>query len=247
MYYIDKDTGKIYVANNEDYWYDTETYIQIEPRSKKSLARLWYGWKDFAQGGVNEVGLFFDGAVTPEQEIPDTFKKIKGNLGDDILASCKTVEEAIAYIEQRKIGLKNAHMMFGDANGKAVVIEWVNGEQKIIEIKDNRLIMTNFLLADTTQENHTCPRYNAIEKEIGRIEKEKKTIDIKTIGNTMARAVQVPQQDKEGRTGGTLYTSVINITDMQFVLVYKMDNKKITILDLNSEFEKRKKRKIKLD
>lgn len=246
LYYVDKATGKIYVANNEDYWYNTETYIQIEPRSKKSLARLWYGWKDFAQGGVNEAGLFFDGAVTPEQEIPKTFKKIKGNLGDAILASCKTVEEAIAYIEQRKIGLPNAHIMFGDATGNAVVIEWVNGEQKIVKIEDNRLIMTNFLLADTSKGSHPCYRYDAIQKEIKRFEKEEKPLDLKTIGNTMARAVQVPQQDKEGKTGGTLYTSFINITDMEFVLVYKMDNKKITRLDLKSEFKKTKKRKIKL-
>lgn len=247
LYYVDNNTGKIYIANNEDYWYDTEAYIQIEPRSKKALARLWYGWKDFAQGGINEAGLFFDGAVTPEQEIPKTFKKIKGNLGDAILASCNTVEEAIAYIEQRQIGLTNSHIMFGDASGNAVVIEWVNGEQKIITIEDNHLIMTNFLLTDTSQGSHPCPRYNAIQKEIERIEKEQASIDLLTIGNTVARAVQVPRQNPEGKTGGTLYTSFINITDMEFVLVFKIDNTKITRLDLKSEFEKTKKRKIELE
>lgn len=28
------------------------------------LIDLWYGWKNFGQGGVNEKGLFIDGAVT---------------------------------------------------------------------------------------------------------------------------------------------------------------------------------------
>ncbi|HMR41129.1 MAG TPA: hypothetical protein PKA90_11930 [Ignavibacteria bacterium] len=65
IYYIDKITGNIYVANNEDYWYDTDAYIQIMPGSENEFARLWYGWDDFAQGGINEHGLFFDGAVTP--------------------------------------------------------------------------------------------------------------------------------------------------------------------------------------
>ena len=71
IYYVDPSTGKIYVANNEDYWYDTKAYIQIEPGSGSEYARLWYGWDRFAQGGVNAQGLFFDAAVTPEQEIPE--------------------------------------------------------------------------------------------------------------------------------------------------------------------------------
>ena len=65
LYYVDANTGKIYVVNNEDYWYDVEAYIQIVPGKGNKLARLWYGWDDFAQGGINEAGLFFDGAVTP--------------------------------------------------------------------------------------------------------------------------------------------------------------------------------------
>lgn len=59
LYYVDPHTGKIYVANNEDYWYDVDSYIQIVPGSRNKLARLWYGWDDFAQGGINEAGLFF--------------------------------------------------------------------------------------------------------------------------------------------------------------------------------------------
>ena len=110
LYYIDQKTGKIYVINNEDYWLDTEAYIEIVPKSRKGMARLWYGWDDFAQGGVNEAGLFFDGAVTPETKIPEGFHGPKRNLGDDILATCKTVQEAIDYLEKKKIALTNAHI-----------------------------------------------------------------------------------------------------------------------------------------
>ena len=70
IYYFDSISSKIYVANNEDFWYDTKAYIQINPRTKSKLARLWFGWDDFAQGGINEAGLFFDGAVTPVDSIP---------------------------------------------------------------------------------------------------------------------------------------------------------------------------------
>ncbi len=247
IYYVDQTTGKIYVANNEDYFYNTDAYIQILPRSKKKLARLWYGWNDFAQGGVNEAGLFFDGAVTPNQKVPEGYKGPKGNLGDRILANCKTVEEAIAYLEKEKVALNNAHMLFGDRSGDAVVVEWVNGQKKMVAIENNRLVMTNFNLSDTPSDQISCPRYLAIEKEIDRLETTKTPIDLKMVGNAVAKAVQVPVKNAEGKEGGTLYTSFINITDMKFVLAYKLDNSKVTQLDLNQEFSKGKKRKIALE
>ena len=71
-------------------------------------------------------------------------------------------------------------------------------------------------------------------------------IDMRAIGNTMAAAVQVPRAIEENRVGGTLYTTFMNISDMEFMLVYKLDNNKITRLDLKEEFGKGKKTRIKL-
>lgn len=102
LYYIDKATGKIYVVNSEDFWLDVDAYIQIEPKSKNNFARLWYGWDNFAQGGINEKGLFFDAAVTPEQERIKGYGNPKNNLGDNILASCTTVEDALKFLEKEK-------------------------------------------------------------------------------------------------------------------------------------------------
>lgn len=48
LYYTDTTTEKIYAVNSEDYWLDVEAYIQIEPKSKKKFARLWYGWDNFS-------------------------------------------------------------------------------------------------------------------------------------------------------------------------------------------------------
>ncbi len=247
VYYIDSATGKIYVANNEDYWYDVDAYIQIEPKSKNKLARLWYGWNNFAQGGINEAGLFFDGAVTPLQQKIKGAKKYKGNLGNELLAKCKTVEEALEFLKNNKIGLPDAHMMLGDASGNAVVLEWIDGIEKIISIENNQLIMTNFLLADPSIGNHPCPRYNAIQSAIEKMETNESPIDFLSVGRTIGPAVQVPQKDKEGKTGGTLYSSFINISDMEFILIYKIDNKKITKLNLNEEFLNTKPKKIALE
>jgi len=246
LYYIDSSSGKIYVVNNEDYWYDAEAYIQINPASRNKLARLWYGWDDFAQGGINEAGLFFDGAVTPEQDIPGGNRGPKGNLGDDILARCHTVNEALQFLEERDIALSNAHMMLGDASGHAVVVEWMEGRRNIVPLANNRLIMTNFLLSDPGLGNHPCPRYESINKGLDQMEAGDQPIDMRSLGKPMAAAVQVPRVMEENRVGGTLYTTFINISDMEFMLVYKLDNNKITRLDLKEEFGNGKKTRIKL-
>jgi len=244
---VDPHTGKIYVANNEDYWYDVEAYIQILPSSGKKLGRLWYGWDNFAQGGINEAGLFFDGAVTPEQEVPEGTHGPKGNLGDELLARCRTVDEALDMLEKKEITLNNAHMMLGDATGHAVVVEWMDGQRKIIPIKNNRLIMTNFLLADPSRGNHPCSRHRAIEKHLDGLEESNQPVDLRAIGNALAVAVQVPREAEDGRVGGTLYSSFINISDMDFVLVYQLDSTKITRIDLNEAFKEGKKKRINLN
>lgn len=247
FYYIDKTTGKIYFVNNEDYWYNVNAYIQINPKSKNEFARLWYGWDDFAQGGINEFGLLFDGAFTPNQKLPNGYHNPEGkNIGDEILATCKTVDEAVDFLEKEKIAITEGHIMFGDKSGNAVVVEWVNGERKIVQKIDNMLIATNFLLSDTSAGNYPCPRYQSIELKLNQLNESTDSLDLKKIGNAIAGAVQIPQKDEKGNLGGTLYTSFINVSDMEFTLVYQLDNSRITKFDLKKEFEKTHKQKIKL-
>jgi len=246
LYYLDSATGKIYVANNEDYWYSTKPYMEIVPKSKNQYARLWYGWDNFAQGGVNEFGLFFDGAATPEEPAIDGYSMPKGNLGDRILSKCKTVNEAIDLLEQEKVALTNGHIVLGDKSGNAVVVEWVGGKRNLVFIKDNVLMATNFLLTDTSKGNYPCQRYNAMEKDITHIRENNETVDLKRIGNVVAKAVQVPLKNEDNQTGGTLYSTFINITDMELFLIYKLDNSKASHFDLTKEFNNNKKRTIKL-
>ncbi|WKN30393.1 carcinine hydrolase/isopenicillin-N N-acyltransferase family protein [Porifericola rhodea] len=247
LYYVDKKSGKIYVANHEDYWYDVKAYLRVIPAKKNKLARLWYGWDDFAQGGINEAGLFFDGAVTPEEERPEGYHPPKGNLGDELLANCKNVEEALNFLESRKIALNNAHMMLGDQNGQAVVVEWVRGKKQLVWLEEStHLTMTNFHLSTTPDDDVVCPRYQAIEQAIEQMENSVTDIDLLNVGNTLAGAAQPARANQEGKLGGTLYSSFINLTDMEFYLVYQLDNNKVTRLMLNEVFEENKRKKIRL-
>ncbi|MDO5986702.1 carcinine hydrolase/isopenicillin-N N-acyltransferase family protein [Flavivirga amylovorans] len=246
LYYVDSKTGKIYVVNSEDYWLDVDAYIQIEPRSKNEFARLWYGWDNFAQGGINDKGLFFDAAVTPEKKKIKGYRNPKNNLGDKILAHCSTVEEALVFLEKEKIALNKSHMMFGDKTGKAVVVEWINGERMLHWIEDNKLIMTNYLLSEPEAGNYPCNRYESIENRILELENNEAEINLLKVGNTFGQAGQPARELENGRVGGTVYTSFIDITDNKFFLSYKLSNKNVIQLDLNTEFEKSKQQKIKL-
>lgn len=240
LYYVDAKTGKVYAANNEDYWYNVTAYLKIIPHADNKPARLWYGWDNFAQGGINEAGLFFDGATTPDEQ------KVKGytapgrkrNLGDEILAECSTVGQALDYLEQHKIALTDGHLLFGDKTGRATVVEWVNGKRNLVDIKDHVLMATNFLLTDKEKGNYPCMRYDAMQTAVNSLKDSSGQVSLKQIGNVLAKAVQPKRKDSKGKEYGTLYSSFINITDMEFILVYQLDNTKVTRLDLNAEFLK---------
>jgi hypothetical protein len=107
--------------------------------------------------------------------------------------------------------------------------------------------MTNFLLSDTSQGNYPCPRYQSIENQLDLLEESDQAVDLRAIGNAIAGAVQVPQTTEENRVGGTLYSSFICISDMEFVLVYQLDNSKITRLDLKEVWKEGSKKKIELE
>ena len=246
LYYVDSITGKIYAINSEDYFLDVDAYIQIEPKSKNKFARLWYGWDNFAQGGINEKGLFFDAAVTPEQERIKGYGNPKNNLGDKILAYCSTVDQALNFLEKESIALNKSHLMFGDKTGKAVIVEWINGEKQLHWIEDNELIMTNFLLSEPEAGNYPCYRYDSIEKRIYELEDNRGEINLLKVGNTFGQAVQPARALENGQIGGTVYTSFIDITDNKFFLSYKLSNENVIQLDLNTEFTKSKRRKIEL-
>ena len=60
---------RVWVGNNED-WFDLDAKYWYEPAGKKeTYDAVFFGFKGegkFAQGGMNEAGLFFDGLYIEE-------------------------------------------------------------------------------------------------------------------------------------------------------------------------------------
>ena len=149
-------------------------------------------------------------------------------------------------METEKFAVNQSHFLIGDATGRAVIVEWIAGKQHIIERDGNSLVATNFLINAPEEGNYPCPRYNAIESGVAALEASGTEVTLKSIGQTVAGAVQVAQDWDQGRMGGTLYTGFFDITDLKMVLVPRLDNSKAIHLNLKELFTKNKKQRINL-
>jgi penicillin V acylase-like amidase (Ntn superfamily) len=96
--------GKTYLGSNEDSWQvgSRITFVNAPPGK---LGALYVSYKDFfAQGGMNEAGLAFDGLTIYKANIKvDSLKKNVTNFRvfiRDIMQNCKTVEDVRKYASQ---------------------------------------------------------------------------------------------------------------------------------------------------
>jgi choloylglycine hydrolase len=80
-------------------------------------------------------------------------------------------------------------------------------------------------LSDTTAGNHPCYRYEFINKNIVELESTSNEINLLQISNTFKMLFKLLNKLKRTKSV-ELYTGVINIGVMEFVLSYKLSNEK---------------------
>ena len=57
--------GEIALGGNNEDWEDPNTIMWLEPPAEGAYGRAYFGFLNrWPQGGVNDQGLFFDGAAT---------------------------------------------------------------------------------------------------------------------------------------------------------------------------------------
>ena len=120
------------------------------------------GWKNkdrhFPQGGMNDRGLFYDGATAENVVVPPDSGKPRyhTNLIFKAMEECSTVEEVLQLFEQYDVsGTWNGHYLVGDRCGNSAIIE----PQTFIRKKGRYQIVTNFFQSKTRPEDATCSRY----------------------------------------------------------------------------------------
>ena len=165
--------GKIALAGTNEDWNRPIGNIWFLPAEKGKFGRVYFGWRfngvRYPQGGMNDKGLFFDGATAESVVVPRDPSKIpyEGNLILKAMEECSTVEEALKLYDRYDVsGSWGGHYLIGDGFGNSAIIE----PQTIIRKKGEYQIATNFFQSKTKPENITDPRYRIAQELFERSE-----------------------------------------------------------------------------
>ncbi len=208
--------GKTLVGNNED-WLDWEPRAWFLAPEENRYGRVYFGFiNGWAQGGMNDQGLFFDwvsGYKTNWTKVPgkpDYFE----NISERILEEAATVDEALSICASYNIGgFSRARMMLVDKTGDAAIVGF----------KDNKLHIWRsgeFYMA-----------MGARGDTAARMLRKKKEISQEGFAKILSKC----------RMRGKYQTRYSNVYDLQKGTVYLYDffkSNKPTVLSLEKEFAK---------
>lgn len=124
----------------------------------------------FPLDGINEYGLSIACMAIPNAE--NVFDLEKATLGSlelirIALDYSTNIEEVFDLWNQFNVQFSpgpNLHYLIADSNGKSAIIEWIDGEMKMIRNEGLWQVSTNFVIYNTTKiERQNCLRYLTCE------------------------------------------------------------------------------------
>ncbi|MFN8334721.1 MAG: hypothetical protein U0U09_06300 [Cyclobacteriaceae bacterium] len=234
--FMANDGQHVWIGNNEDELFSTKYRMWYYPAQKAgygymiwtelSAGKLFYGlmYKN-PQGGLNEYGLFMDYTAIDEMPVVNdpTKKDRKKELVHDILKSCKTVEEAIQYINKfNLVKLKNAQLYIADASGDYAT---VHGGY-IIRKTETNFALTNYCINGGHKE--ACYRRDVASSYLGATT----TFQLADIKNILQKSTQ-----KQPQTLITNYSMAIDLKKAILHVYYKNDFTTEKIIDLKTELQ----------
>ncbi len=215
--------GEALVGNNEDWHYNYASTGWVARGGEGEYGRVCFSNAGYVQGGMNEKGLFYDGATCPGMKPGSNPNKetLSWTMGEQLLIYCASVDEAIAYLEARNAppGFED-HLLLADADGSAV-IEWIGGELHAVRPDADHQIATNFALSAPELGGYPCPRYSAIEKAM-------------QSGDPVDPAALLRQTAQSWNGGGTKYSNIYNLIRLSVTSYAKADYTKPYTIDLMS-------------
>lgn len=202
------------VGNNEDWYYSFPSSVRIIAPEERSYGRICFYMRTYIQGGMNEHGLFFDCAVVPQTELPfDDSKKTLGyDFGEVALSTCANVAEAVELFETYNFpaGIY-IHILFADAAGESVVLEWAEGELRILYREDAAYqLITNYLLTNKSLGGYPCHRFTTAEKLL-----EENTPSIPLFQEILNATKQ------NWGSGGTLYSNIYDLSNRDAYIFHR--------------------------
>ncbi len=199
------NASAVLAGNNED-WSDRDSWIWFEPPSGGRFGMVLTGFGDFyAQGGMNERGLFFDwvasigGKPAPEDPTKKPLRRsgTQVNFGERVLATCETVDQALKLFNVCNVpDIGYAQIMLADRKGNSAVARWDWASSRI--------------LVDSTVHNYQAVGFGnaTVSKALAQ---DSQTITMDRFRDLAASAIQ---------PGYTVYTSIYDLKNGEIRLYY---------------------------
>ena len=245
--------GKSAIAGSNEDWADTNTQMWFVPATKDTYGIVYFGFGTgeypnggvssrrltipeggitkinpedlygLPQGGMNEKGLFFDGAATDVIKAPPARgkKPYDGRLEDLVLRKCATVEEVLELLETYAFNSVQGQWMFADKTGDSVIIE---AGEVIVRKKGNGQVMTNFLQSRVEPAKVTCPRYKLVSQSLA----ERKEFSVALVRSLLKATAQK----------FTTYSTIFDLTSGVVHVHHRGDFDRTVKIDLKGELAK---------
>ena len=187
---------------------------------------------------MNDQGLFFDWALCPKSDPPGfSFKKkiATFSMPENILAECATVGEAVEWLKQYNILFIRSHIMLVDRSGNSAVVEWVDGEMRVIRKSDDYQVMTNLWLSHPELGNYPCWRNNKVTEMMA----NRNDFSVGYFAS-LVKTVSEYKRSEDGQESGTIYSNIYDLSTANVYIYYKRDFENPIKINLESELNKGK-------
>ncbi len=220
------DRDQVLVGNNED-WFNMRTKIWFTQPAVGRYGGVYFGFDNLSpQGGMNQQGLFFDIFALREREAPRQTGKptVKRDLMREMMATCATVKEALALIDQyQKDFLDRRQVFIADATGDAAIIEG----NAVVRKNEDHLIVTNFRQSKNASGPSDCRRYRIAQDLLKSCTADRFTCIRRILAAT----------HQEGAYP-TLYSNIYDLTAKTVHVYYFHNYEEPIVIDLERVLEK---------
>ena len=172
--------------------------------------------------GMNEAGLAIGMAAVPSAQMDlDPEKSSIGSLEimRRILDDAANIHEAVSIMESYNIDFRGGpdlHYLIADQSGEAILVEFFEGEMRIIPNDNPWHLATNFLTSSMKSTQEQCARYDKISDTM-----------METGGNLSSSSASellsnVSQNNTQWSVVYNLQSGIIQVTmDRQFDQIHK--------------------------
>ena len=123
--------------------------------------------------------------------------------------------------------------MLVDRSGNSAVIEWVDGEIRILRKKNDCQVITNFWLSRPDLGNYPCPRYNKVNAMM----EKGKDVSVESFASILQMVTQY-ERTADGKETGTIYSNVYDLTNGEVYIYYRRNFADPLKVNLAAELKK---------